>query len=52
MFCNDIFTTLCGRVLFKQPQNTDDLIYKEVINGVYIKTDKVVDNFPLYLNER
>ena len=50
--CDDIFAFLCDRVLFKQPQSSDELIYKEIINGVYVKTNKVVDNFPLYVNER
>ncbi|XP_004209651.2 uncharacterized protein LOC101240568 [Hydra vulgaris] len=51
-FSDDLFSTLCSKIFFKQPQNEDVLFYKEVINGVYIKTDKVIDNFPLYLNER
>ncbi|XP_065664971.1 uncharacterized protein LOC136086671 [Hydra vulgaris] len=49
---NDIFSTLCSKIFFKQPKNPDVLAYKEVINGVYIKTDMVIDKFPVYVNER
>ena len=49
---NDEFRNLCKRIYFKQPTSNETLAYKEIINGVYIKTNITLDKFPVYKHER
>ena len=49
---NDIYGNLCNRIFFKQPKKNSTLASKEIINGVYIKTGKVLGKFPVYKHER
>ena len=49
---NNIYGNLCKRIFFKQPKKNNTLASKEIINGVYIKTGKVVGKFPVYKHER
>ena len=46
------FAELCDNIFFKQPNYSATLALKEIINGVYIKTIVIVDNFPVYKHER
>ena len=49
---SNIYSILCERILFKQPTGNKTLASKEIINGVYIKTSKIIDKFPVYKHER
>ena len=49
---SNIYSYLCERILFKQPASNNTLASKEIINGVYVKTSKIIDKFPVYKHER
>lgn len=49
---SNIYSILCERILFKQPASNKTLASKEIINGVYIKTSKIIDKFPVYKQKR
>ena len=49
---SNIYNYLRERILFKQPASNNTLASKEIINGVYVKTNKIIDKFPVYKHER
>ena len=49
---NNIYGNLCSRIFFKQPKKNSTVASKEIINGVYIETGKVVGKFPVYKHDR
>ena len=47
----DVYEQLCDRLYFEHPSE-DQFPYVNILSGIYVKTKRIIDGFPIYENER